>query len=125
MALFYKTQRNYDHSKTENEVNHEPSETVQNDVKPIKEILKRALAGIEPDAADAIYFDEPDIDKISRYHAPHALDLTDLVEMRQRNEELRVMIEAAQAKKEAALAEEAAEQAAEEAAEEAAEGGEE
>lgn len=60
----------------------------------IQQVLQKHKAGMPmPDKGDAIYFDEKDLEKINKFHAPHKLDLTDIDELYRNFEEQKEAME--------------------------------
>lgn len=75
------------------------SQTVQGEVKPIREIIARAMRGELPTKNQGIYLDAGDLEYIDRYYAPHSLDLTDLEALGQHVQRLQNAVETAQQQK--------------------------
>lgn len=99
MKLYYKVKHLYDPSEDvcfehlEGE-----SQTVPGDAMSIKDIMARAMNGIEPDRKEVMYLDS-DLDSIDRYFG-QSLDLTDVDELSDRIEILSDRIKAAQSESE-------------------------
>lgn len=78
----YTNQSNYNQRKRPERPLDPVSITVPGEAMTIQEIMERALGGMPIERENYGYFDQEDIDKISKFYAPHNLDLTDLDELR-------------------------------------------
>lgn len=97
--LFYQTQRRYaPGARRYEEGSTEPSQTVVGQAKTIKQLLARALQGIPTPDREVNYFDPEDVDNIDEYFAP-GLDLTDLDDLRRRNDQAAKAIQKAEENK--------------------------
>lgn len=74
--LFYKTKHKY--QPKGGTVIEGASQTIQGEVRSIKELVRRAMEGYPIPTKRVFYFDQENLDLINRYQAPHQLDLTDL-----------------------------------------------
>lgn len=88
----YNTQHAYA-PRAQYETHGKPSMTVPGEAKTIKELLARALQGVENPERDANYLDVEDIGQINQFFAIGSLDLTDLETLQQRNKDLGATIE--------------------------------
>lgn len=102
MTLYYKTLRSYSQGERSFEPrSEEPSQTVPGEARTIKQLLQNALQGLSADERQVNYFDEENLDNINHFFAP-GLDLTDLDDLRRKNQAAMAAIEAAERKRKAA-----------------------
>lgn len=92
--LWYNTQHTY-RPRIRFEMVEGESQTVPGEARTIGEMLRRAQQGIREDERPVHYFDEEDLDKIDMFFGPSA-DLTDLDELRRRNEQMALAIDKAE-----------------------------
>lgn len=95
--LYYQTPRNYSPRARFEPVEGE-SQTVPGEAKTVRELMQRALAGIETMPREFVYFDPDDVDFITDVYRP-GLDLTDLDHLRELNKQTEAAIQRAQEKK--------------------------
>ena len=85
--LPYVNKNSYDHASRKYEINLDPSLTEPDQIMSIKDLVKRAKAGIEPHEDEALYFSPTNIQEIDRFYG-QPLDLTDLDDVRKRTANL-------------------------------------
>lgn len=97
-TLFYKTKHKY-HPKG-GTIIEGASQTIQEEVRSIKELVQRAMQGYPIATRPVFHFDIEDINQISRFQAPHQLDLTDLDALDARIQSLQQTVAEAKARQE-------------------------
>lgn len=98
--MAYRTAENYIQRDDENEPGGGASQTIPGEALSIREILTRAMGGIEPERKNYTFFDQEDLDKIDKFYGA-GLDLTDLDELGDRLIELNDSVVKAVAKRDA------------------------
>lgn len=93
MKLYYQTKHQF--KPDIGTIMDEPSQTIQDEVRPLSDIIRRAMEGYPIPTKQVFYFDPEDIDAINKYHAPHTLDLTDLDALQNHINALQLKVEEA------------------------------
>lgn len=102
----YRNQKNYNTRPVDGrtETPSGVSQTIPGEALSIKEIMDRAIAGMRPIVTEQNFIDVDDIDQITEMFAPQNVDFTDLQDLREKNVELKRIIDAAiKAKEDAPL----------------------